>query len=388
MPTLRSGTDHCTLRTGANTLGGRGVDAVPIAALAWQPAAATVRVPEHGPVIIQRVTAAVVVRLNDQPLGIAPAELRHGAHIDVGGCRLTFEADFGEPDAPHAGSTPSSEAVLASPAHSADAPAPVAAALQNLRTGDRFVLPGRRVVIGRDTDCDLVMPGKGISRRHASISPVPGGFLLTDESSNGTYVNGSRVNGTHILDHGDVLRLHDEELRFDLANASNVAPEAKVPESRAPTTILDLTRLRSAIAEGEARSSGRAAPAADLEIIRGPFAGASFHIDRPVCAIGRGEHSDVRIRDDSVSASHATLLRKGETWYVIDLRSANGTFVDGYRIAGERELPNGATLRVGTVEMVFRSQGGVEEAAVAPRGSGVLGWLSRLFNPPPRREGV
>ena len=97
--------------------------------------------------------------------------------------------------------------------------------------------------------------------------------------------------------------------------------------------------------------AGRPSPTATLEIIRGPFTGALFHIARPVAAIGRGEHSDVRIRDESVSTTHATLLRKGDTWYVVDLRSVNGTFVDGYRVAGERVIATGATLRVGTVNV-------------------------------------
>jgi pSer/pThr/pTyr-binding forkhead associated (FHA) protein len=109
-----------------------------------------------------------------------------------------------------------------------------------------------------------------------------------------------------------------------------------------------------------------------------------FHIERPVCSIGRGEQSDVRLRDDSVSTAHATLLRKGDTWYVVDLRSVNGTFVDGYRVAGERELPTGATLRVGAVEMIFRSfVAGVEAPPVVKPSSGIVGWIKRLFRKPP-----
>src|SRR4030081_687297 len=104
MPSLRSGADRCTLRPGKNTLGGRGAEALPIAPLAWHPPVETITVPEHGPVLIQRITAAVVVRLDDQPLGVAPAELRHGAHIDLVGCRLTYEADV-----------PASESVSVSP---------------------------------------------------------------------------------------------------------------------------------------------------------------------------------------------------------------------------------------------------------------------------------
>jgi pSer/pThr/pTyr-binding forkhead associated (FHA) protein len=382
MPLLRSGTDRAILRVGNNTLGGRGADALPVAALAWQPPVASITVPAHGPVLIRRLTASVVVRLDEQPLGVAPAELRHGTHIDVAGCRLTYEADLpGAEPAQPAGLTPASTAAVGTPP--ALPPNLSPARLLVLKTGAAFSLPARKTVIGRDTECDIVIPDVGVSRRHASIMPVPGGYLLTDESSNGTLVNGSRVAGTRILDHGDVLRLHDEEIRFELEGHAGGEP---TPEqaSRAATAILDMSSLRSVMASEAARASSRRSPTASLEIVRGAFAGASFHIERPVCSIGRGEQSDVRLRDDSVSTAHATLLRKGDTWYVVDLRSVNGTFVDGYRVAGERELPTGATLRVGAVEMIFRSfVAGVEAPLPVKPSTGFVSWVKRLFRAPP-----
>jgi len=377
MPQLKSGTEHAVLRPGRNTLGGRGPDALPIAGLAFQPTVATITLPEQGPALIQRVTAAVVVRLNDVPLGVAAVEMRNGATIDVAGMRLVYDA-FGTTEQP-AAAVSGSHGAIAGDAGTA-APAPTAR-LVNLRTGAVFELKGNRISIGRDLDCDVVLPDNGVSRRHASIAPVPGGYLLTDESSNGTLVNGERMGATRLLDSGDVLRLHDEELRYEVEGTES--PAAK---SRAPTTILDMSNLRSTIVSEQTRASSRRHPTASLEIIRGPFAGASFQIDRAVCSIGRGEQSDVRLRDESVSSAHATLLRKGDTWYVVDLRSVNGTFVDGYGVAGERELHTGATLRVGAVEMLFRSfVGGVEEVRTRQKG-GLWRWFKRLFRePPPHR---
>ena len=386
MPLLRSGTDRAVLRVGNNTLGGRGPDALPVAALAWQPPVATITVPAHGPVLIRRLTASVVVRLDEQPLGVAPAELRHGTHIDIAGCRLTFEADMPGAEPVVAGRSPagSSPAIDAAPALPSNLSP---ARLVVLKSSATFPLPSRKTVIGRDTECDIVIPDVGVSRRHASITPVPGGYLLTDESSNGTLVNGSRVAGTRILDHGDILRLHDEEIRFELEGHAGSEPTPD-QASRAATAILDMSSLRSVAASEAARAASRRSPTASLEIVRGAFAGASFHIERPVCSIGRGEQSDVRLRDDSVSTAHATLLRKGDTWYVVDLRSVNGTFVDNYRVAGERELPTGATLRVGAVEMIFRSFiAGVERPMPVKPSTGIVGWLKRLFRPaPPQRE--
>jgi pSer/pThr/pTyr-binding forkhead associated (FHA) protein len=204
--------------------------------------------------------------------------------------------------------------------------------------------------IGRDDSCDVVVHGNSISRRHASIAPVAGGFMLRDESANGTLVNDQRIVGTYLLANGDVVRIQDEELRVEL-DASVPAPIVRGEQ----TTLMDLSRITRGVTEEQARAIASRLPTASLEIVRGKFAGASFQVERAVCSIGRGEENDVRIRDDTVSMTHATLLRKQESWFVVDLRSMNGTFVDGSRVSGERELHQGSCVRVGGVELVFRA---------------------------------
>jgi pSer/pThr/pTyr-binding forkhead associated (FHA) protein len=123
-----------------------------------------------------------------------------------------------------------------------------------------------------------------------------------------------------------------------------------------------------------------AAVLAVLEVARGPLAGKSFRVERPVCAIGRGDHNDVRLNDASVSSSHATLLQKRGTWYVVDLQSANGTYVDGYRVATERALPDGGSLRAGDIVMRFRLTAAPRESPSATRGAGGI-WrrLAKLW---------
>jgi len=162
-------------------------------------------------------------------------------------------------------------------------------------------------------------------------------------------VNGSRVVGTYLLGAGDVLRVDEDELRFEIDGVAAPKPSVEA----APTALLDLSYAREVVAAEYKRE--QAPPKATLEIVRGHFSGASFAVDRPVCAIGRGVQNDVRIPDESVSANHATLLRKGTSWFVVDLRSANGTFVDGSRVAGERQISSGSRLKLGAVELLFRS---------------------------------
>jgi len=377
MPLLNSGAERCALRTGTFTVGGNGPDALPIASLEWCSAVATIVVPESGPSTIQRLAASVVVRLDRVALGVAPKPLTDGAHIEFEGCCLTFDAD----DA--------GEALVASASSGADTgdcpvrvepatPVPasmVHARIVKLRTGDAIELGNYRVVVGRDAACDFVVSGMGVSRRHFSVTPVQGGYLLRDESANGTLVNGSRVSGTYLLGHGDILRLDEEDLRFEVEGVSSPVPSGEA----APTAILDMSRLRRELGAAPKREQPRPPLLANLEIVRGAYAGASFSIDRAVCSIGRGPQNDVRVRDESVSTNHATLLRKGTTWFVVDLRSANGTFVNGLRVAGERELTPGSRLKLGGVEMVFRSLDSAGDAPIAKKRKGW--WLIELLKP-------
>jgi pSer/pThr/pTyr-binding forkhead associated (FHA) protein len=302
------------------------------------------------------------VRIDGEPIGIAPLELRSGMRIEFGECRLLFETD-----------APSAEDSPRGPDEKATAGATTAgryvpslnvtgsvrangelrttdAALVEVRSGTRHPLPPRRISIGRDDSCDVIVHGNSVSRRHATIAPVHGGFLLRDESANGTLVNGIRIVGTYLLANGDVVRVQDEELRVEL-DAATPAPIVRGDK----TTQLDLSHITRGVTEEQARAAAMRPVTASLEIVRGPFTGASFQVDRAVCSIGRADDNDIRIHDDTISLSHATLLRKAGIWFVVDLRSMNGTYVDGSRVSGERELHPGARVRLGAVELVFRA---------------------------------
>jgi ABC transport system ATP-binding/permease protein len=251
--------------------------------------------------------------------------------------------------------------------------------LIDVRSGRALPIPMHGMVIGRNDDCDLVLSSKGVSRRHAVIRHAGTGFTVTDESVNGTFVNGDRVERVQLLAHGDTLRIGDEELRVenearkngDGADATVAFDKIERPAQR-PTEI-QLPVIRSA--------TPSAPLLATLEVVRGSMSGNTFPITRAVCAVGRSERNEVVLRDESVSSSHATLLLKGNTWYIVDLRSANGTFVDGYRVAGERVLPSGCSLRLGEVKLVFRPGTAARDAAPVPtRRNGFLGRLMKMVS--------
>jgi|ERR1051325_5203218 pSer/pThr/pTyr-binding forkhead associated (FHA) protein len=66
--------------------------------------------------------------------------------------------------------------------------------LRGPEAGKYFSLAKERTTLGRNTDCDISLPGKQISRQHAHLHVRDQNILLEDlGSSNGTFANGKRL---------------------------------------------------------------------------------------------------------------------------------------------------------------------------------------------------
>jgi hypothetical protein len=77
---------------------------------------------------------------------------------------------------------------------------------------------GKRLSVGRATDCDLSLAHPSVSKIHAAIMMNREGTLLVSDtgSVNGTYINGRRINygEARQLEDGDVVGFGDAEVRF------------------------------------------------------------------------------------------------------------------------------------------------------------------------------
>jgi pSer/pThr/pTyr-binding forkhead associated (FHA) protein len=94
---------------------------------------------------------------------------------------------------------------------------------------------------------------------------------------------------------------------------------------------------------------------ATLEIMNvGPLKGKKFELRGPLSHVGRGEHNDIILNDESVSDSHAKLQKREAGWFVVDMESTNGTYVGGRRLTGEQQLVGAPDVRFGGIKMIFR----------------------------------
>jgi hypothetical protein len=88
------------------------------------------------------------------------------------------------------------------------------------QAGQVFVIGGKTATIGRGLDNDLTIESADVSRRHARLEQVDGGYRLIDlNSTNGTLVNGRRVT-EHYLAPGDTLTLGATEVSFQVSDTA------------------------------------------------------------------------------------------------------------------------------------------------------------------------
>jgi len=74
--------------------------------------------------------------------------------------------------------------------------------------GRAFDLSGEEITIGRDISNDIVISDAEVSRHHARLVSQAGGYVLEDTgSTNGTFVNGQRLMGPHMLRPGEAILL-------------------------------------------------------------------------------------------------------------------------------------------------------------------------------------
>ena len=102
-------------------------------------------------------------------------------------------------------------------------------------------------------------------------------------------------------------------------------------------------------------------PSAYLVVISGPSFGEMYKLKGDRSVLGRGERNDIRVLDDGVSREHAAIERDGGKMVLVDLRSTNGTFCNGTRVA-RQDLTDGDKISIGaTTILKFTYQDQVDE---------------------------
>jgi ABC-type multidrug transport system ATPase subunit/ABC-type transport system involved in multi-copper enzyme maturation permease subunit len=208
--------------------------------------------------------------------------------------------------------------------------------------GSTVITPGKSYVIGRDKAADIQVVGSKVSRTHLRLEFKGDDWEATDlDSSNGTFFKSKPVQFIQIKGLTSIFLggLDGEEIRLQPLNMP--ASKDATKKTKIPQVQSDQTRIASSL-EGLADSYIDQASRIRLQ---------------QRIRIGRDASNDWHIDDLVVSRFHAEIVQNDQGGFdLVDLRSANGTFINGAMIK-RRELEIGDLISIGNVTRRFTSDG-------------------------------
>ena len=93
-----------------------------------------------------------------------------------------------------------------------------------------------------------------------------------------------------------------------------------------------------------------------LTITTGPNTGDYYPLGSRTVVIGRDEACPVQIVDDQISRKHVQIRHDNGKRIAMDMKSANGTLVNGRAVTGEIELVEGDEITIGSSKIHFSMQ--------------------------------
>lgn len=133
-------------------------------------------------------------------------------------------------------------------------------------------------------------------------------------------------------------------IRSDVFGTTRTKPAPPAPRA---------TRVPTGTAAAPKRKSRRTAH--QLVVTAGALTGTTIALsDRPI-SIGRASDSTLVLTDDYASSRHARLSQRDGDWYVEDLGSTNGTYLDRTKVTHPVLIPVGTPIRIGKTAMELRA---------------------------------
>ena len=194
-----------------------------------------------------------------------------------------------------------------------------------------FTLFDREIALGRDRSCALILLGLDVARRHAVLHKEGHCHVLSSASSKEVRVGANVIAAPVILNHEDIVQIGPYTLVYESS-----------PSERSWSQ--------------QTRESTGSDPPFVLSITEGGHQKKAFPIRQTSVRIGRDSDNDIVLRDPSVSQHHAVLEWQQEGFFLRDLKSTNGTRIDGER-CDAMAVAVGASIEIGKTTLQLRQRG-------------------------------
>ncbi len=136
--------------------------------------------------------------------------------------------------------------------------------------GEQFELDGDDLTVGRSRTCDVSIKDPSVSRRHVCLATAGGKVRLTDlGSSNGTFINGERIEGEGELGDGDTLGLGDADVQVRIRSRAGFET-IRMPQMPSAAGAIPQVGEATSILQKESMRLAKETLGNDLEDSQGP----------------------------------------------------------------------------------------------------------------------
>ena len=181
-----------------------------------------------------------------------------------------------------------------------------------------------RIFVGRDASkCGSALDSKIVSSVHAKIKIENGAIYFADLGS---------TNGTYIMRSGSYVRMKENRYVGPLKEGMMFLLGGKGKKNNDPENEAILFIVTSA----DNANSWKKYPLFDEEYV-----------------IGKDKDCDIVFNHPAVSHHHARVYKRGHQFFVEDLNSTNGVFVNGVAVRGTKEIHEKDTIQIGLQLIVF-----------------------------------
>ena len=131
--------------------------------------------------------------------------------------------------------------------------------------GRRLRLDAEPITIGRDPSCDMALASPDVSRRHCRLQLVAGEVFVTDlRSTNGTYVDGKRIEDSVLLPDGSILEIGQQVLKHERRSTREVKEAQELDRDLEKARNYVLSLLPSPIVTGTVQAEWFIVPSAKV----------------------------------------------------------------------------------------------------------------------------
>lgn len=232
---------------------------------------------------------------------------------------------------------------------------------------EQTLILGDKTLIGRDKNCTISLPDDDrVSRRHAAILKKGDNYWLTDlRSVNGTYLNGESLSTHQLLKNQDQIVIGRSSITVLAGGAPqtesfDLEDDATVFDRSSPETAQRLSDELNAELDEETQFLSKetlqdlyGVSAEELYFVKGFKEGETFQLPTTPITIGRDSSNTLCFPCGSVSGRHAVITPREQGYFIKDLGSSNGTFVNKLKLAKESLLHPGDLIQVGDIAMRF-----------------------------------